>query len=285
MPQVASDADQYAHGRVGIFFPAHNQTSADGNLTGQCVTLIKWFMAEMSSVPAPFSARGDARYVGKTLVNQGHAVQVPASERRRGDIVVWEYGVYGHIAVLLSGDRVFEQNVGIAGTASRIVDGARVYASRIDPLYMSWRPVAPTFYRLKSYNEKAKEQDIVKPTEADVYYAFRRYANKEPDNPEQVQFYMNRDIRDLYFDLLNYEVVPKKAEVEKAFKELQWWSPINTPPYTDQTGYYTSHAGDLLYSDLAIGLKKKLEEALSKPDANYKDAGTVDGKPVYRKVE
>lgn len=279
MPQVADNADLYAAGRLSIFFPAHNQTSADGNLTGQCVTLVKWFMAEMSSVPAPFAARGDARYVGRNLVAQGHAVQVSAADRRRGDIVVWEYGVYGHIAVLLSADRVFEQNVGLAGTPSRIVDGARVYASRVDPLYMSWRPVAPTFYRLKSYNEKTKEQDIVKPTEADVYYAFRRYANKEPDNPAQVQFYMARDIRDLYFDLLNFEVVPKPPEIEEAFKEFQPWLPINTPPYTDQTAYYNSHAGDLLYRDLAVGLKKKLDAV--QPPTPGKKYKPYSGEQLY----
>jgi hypothetical protein len=38
MPQVASNADDYAATRVNIFFPGVNPT-LDGNLTGQCVTL------------------------------------------------------------------------------------------------------------------------------------------------------------------------------------------------------------------------------------------------------
>lgn len=154
MAQVALNADLYAQPRQNKFFTANNQTSADGNLTGQCVTLVKWFMQDMSSVPLPFSARGDARYVGKTLVAQGHAVEVPYSQRRRGDIICYEYGTYGHIAVQLSGGRVFEENVNMGGVASKIVDGQRVYASRIGSENEAWRATKnPYVYRLKTYKE------------------------------------------------------------------------------------------------------------------------------------
>lgn len=161
MPQIAVDADAYAATRVGIFFPAHNQTPADGNLTGQCVTLIKWFLAEMTNVPAPFSARGDARYVGDTLVRQGHAVEVPYEQRRRGDIAVYKYGTYGHINLILSNDRVLEQNVNAGGAARKFVDGAYVYASRIGSLGESWRPVRPNIYRVNSYVEKGAGEMII----------------------------------------------------------------------------------------------------------------------------
>jgi len=153
MPRIAVNADNYAATRVNIFFPAHNQTPKDGNLTGQCVTLNKWFMAEMTDVPSPFAARGDARYVGKQLVAEGHAVAVPYDQRRQGDFVVYEYGLYGHIGVLLSGDRIFEQNVNAGGAARKVVEGAFVYASRIGSLNESWRPVKPNIYRIKSYKE------------------------------------------------------------------------------------------------------------------------------------
>lgn len=153
MSQVAKNADDYAATRVGIFFPANNETPQDGNLTGQCVTLNKWFLAEMTDVPAPFSARGDARYVGDRLVAQGHAQEVSYDQRRRGDFCVYKYGTYGHINLLLSGDRVFEQNVNVAGVARRWVDGAWVYASRIGSLNESWRTVRPNIYRIKTYKE------------------------------------------------------------------------------------------------------------------------------------
>lgn len=151
---VANNADDYAASRQNIFFPAHNQTPADGNLTGQCVTLNKWFLAEMTTVPNPFSARGDARYVGRTLVNQGHAIEVPYNQRRRGDFICYEYGTYGHIALQLSGGRVFEQNVNMGGVARRFVDGAYVYASRIASENEAWRADKnPHVYRIKSYVE------------------------------------------------------------------------------------------------------------------------------------
>lgn len=144
---VADNADLYANPRLNIFFPG-----VVPSLDGQCVSLVKWFMQEMSSVPNPQAARGDARYVGKTLVAQGHAVEVPYSQRRRGDIITYEYGTYGHIGVVLSGDRTFEQNVNWAGVASKIVDGARVYASRIGNLNESWRH-DQHIYRLNTYKE------------------------------------------------------------------------------------------------------------------------------------
>lgn len=150
------NADDYAHANLNRFFTANNETSGDGNLTGQCVTLIKWFMQDMANVPNPFAARGDARYVGQTLVRQGLADEVAYSDRRRGDIICYEYGLYGHIAVKMSDDKVFEENVNWSGVASRVVDGGTVYASRIGSDNEAWRATKnPHVYRLKSYNEGA----------------------------------------------------------------------------------------------------------------------------------
>ncbi len=168
MSHINANADDYAASRVGLFFPAHNQTPADGNLTGQCVTLNKWFLAEMTDVPNAFQARGDARYVGDTLVAQGHAVEVPYANRQRGDFVVYKYGTYGHIGVLLSGDRIFEENANVGGVAKRLVDGAYVYAARIGSLNESWRPVRPNIYRIKSYTEKGAGLMIIQ--NADNWY-------------------------------------------------------------------------------------------------------------------
>lgn len=153
---INNNADEWANPRVGIYFPADtDNTLRDGNLTGQCVSLDKWFLNEMTSVPNPGIARGHAKDFGDTLVRQGHAVQVAENNRKRGDIVVWKQdgGGYGHTGILLSGDRVFEQNVGLAGTPNKVVSGQRVYSSRIDPLYQPWRKGSPTFYRVNSYQE------------------------------------------------------------------------------------------------------------------------------------
>lgn len=152
---IASNADDYTLGRLNYFFPG-----IVPSLDGQCVSLVKWFMQEMSSVPSPQAARGDARYVGQTLVRQGHAIEVPYTQRRRGDIICYEYGTYGHIAVQLSGGRVFEQNVNIVGPASKIVDGARVYASRIGSENESFRRDAHV-YRLKTYVEGGADYEMI----------------------------------------------------------------------------------------------------------------------------
>lgn len=146
---ITANADLYANGRIGIFFKG-----VVPSLDGQCVSLVKWFMQEMSGVPNPQAARGDARYVGKRLVTEGHAVEVPYAERRRGDIICYEYGTYGHIGVVLSGNRTFEENVNWPGVASKIVDGGRVYASRIGSLSEGFRH-DQHIYRLKTYKEES----------------------------------------------------------------------------------------------------------------------------------
>lgn len=120
-------------------------------------------MEDMTSVPNPHAARGDAKLVGKTLVAQGHAIEVPYAQRKRGDVICYEYGEYGHIATQLSGGRVFEQNVNLGGVQSKIVDGQRVYASRIGSENEAWRVGKnPHVYRIKSYNEGVfmNEEDL-----------------------------------------------------------------------------------------------------------------------------
>lgn len=161
---VAANADDYAAPRQNHFFTANNETPADGNLTGQCVTLLKWFFQDMcNGFPSPFAARGNAKDVGHTLVAQGLAYEVPFAERQPGDVICYEYGTYGHIASQLSGGRVFEENVNWSGVASRVVDGETVYASRIGSENEAWRQTRnPHIYRLKSYggNMAAKDTPV-----------------------------------------------------------------------------------------------------------------------------
>ena len=148
------NADDYAAKRLGIFFPgSSNGTMNDGDLTGQCVSLVKWFGAEMCGLPNPGAARGNAKDFGNTLVNQGLAYEVAADQRAQGDIVVWQQdgGGYGHIGVLLSGDRVFEQNVALPGSSTRVVAGNTVYSSRIDPFHANWRRGGARVYRMRNY--------------------------------------------------------------------------------------------------------------------------------------
>ncbi len=172
---VANNADDYANARLNIFFPG-----VTPDLDGQCVSLVKWFMAEMSQVPNPQAARGDARYVGQTLVNQGHATEVEWASRKRGDIVCYEYGTYGHIGVYLSGNRVFEENVNMPGTTKKLVDGAYVYSSRIGAESESWRTGKnPHIYRLKTYVEGGGMEPS---SEDDVNNIYLRLLRRMPES-------------------------------------------------------------------------------------------------------
>lgn len=211
MAQVDLNADIYAQKRLNIFFKG-----VVPSLDGQCVSLVKWFMQEMSEVPNPQAARGDARYVGKRLVAEGHAKEVPYADRKRGDIICYEYGTYGHIGVVLSGNRTFEQNVNWAGVSSKIVDGARVYASRIGSLSEAWRH-DQHIYRLKTYSEGVP---IVKPTKSEVGNMFNQAGvSDEQVTDKQYAYYMARDWKVLAQDIapkIRALYVAKRDELEKA---------------------------------------------------------------------
>lgn len=168
---VANSPFDYAIARQNIFFTAHNQTPADGNLTGQCVTLLKWVFAEMcNGFPNPFQARGHARFVGKTLVSQGLAREVAWAERQAGDVICYEYGEYGHIVWYLGNGQVFEQNVNLGGVRARVVDGSTVYASRIASDAEAWRAGKnPHVYRLNNYQGGNMDRDLT-PHEARMVY-------------------------------------------------------------------------------------------------------------------
>lgn len=147
---INKNVAEYANARIGIYFPGFPDS-----LTGQCVSLTKWYIGEMCGVSDWQAARGNAKDFGDTLVNQGLATVVSSANRRRGDIVVWKSdgGGYGHIGVLCSGDNVFEENVGLKGVPSAVYGGNTVHPSRLDPLSASWRVGSPTFYRMNGYSE------------------------------------------------------------------------------------------------------------------------------------
>lgn len=186
---VANNADDYAGARQGIFFPGVNPT-----LDGQCVSLVKYFLQDMTEVLDPQAARGDARYMGKTLVAQGYADEVPYADRRRGDIVCLEYGTYGHIYVQLSGGQVFEENVNWPGVASKIVDGSRVYASRIGSDSEGWRHDMHV-YRIKSYNEGGTNMPTI--TNDDLTnLGYEGVLHEKPQTPDIYDHYRGQKFED-----------------------------------------------------------------------------------------
>lgn len=108
-------------------------------------------------------------------------------------------------------------------------------------------------------------EEIMKPTEQEVYEAFRLFLGHDPANPDEVNYYLGQDKRELYYQVLFNGVRPKLDEVQQAFKDLQPDTPIDTAPYTDQSAYYQQHAGTFLYKDLAYGLLKRFNELKNKP--------------------
>lgn len=211
------NADEYAAKRLGIFFPgSSNGTMDDGDLTGQCVSLVKWFGAEMCQLPSPGAARGNAKDFGNTLVNQGLAYEVAPNQRQQGDLVVWpqDGGGYGHIGVLLSGDRVFEQNVALPGSSARVVAGNTVYSSRIDPFHANWRRGGVRVYRMRNYvgNRPAVSDGQIK-------QAYREVLEREADeggiNHYRQQAAKGWSIDQIRSDLMNSNE-RKQLEANKA---------------------------------------------------------------------
>lgn len=239
MAQVALNADLYAAARLNIFFK-----TVYPSLEGQCVTLVKGFMQDMSSVPNPHAARGDARYVGNKLVAEGLAVEVPAEQRKRGDIVCYEFGIYGHIGVQLSGGRIFEENVKWPGVAAKIVAGGWVYASRIGSEKEAWRADKNAhYYRLKSYKEGSNTMTTGEQHDVGTA-AWRGYLHREP---------------------------PTYDDAVRVGKQ-----------YQDAKGNLTPASIIHGLNYLKNSLEWQQQDAKIKAPSDYINAGTVDGKPVYR---
>lgn len=95
---------------------------------GQCVSLIKALL-EFLGAPNPYSARGNAKDVGDTLVRQGVAKNKDGWLRV---VVNRNMGVirgitYGHIWIDLAGEQNYEQN---GARALRTTKGTRPYSQR-----------------------------------------------------------------------------------------------------------------------------------------------------------
>lgn len=220
--------EEYAQACVGNFLPADSgppASAADGNLTGQCVTLEKWVFATFTDIPNPFAARGDARYLGINLVKQGLAVLVPAGQQMPGDTVCYEYGTYGHTGTLLAGNRLFQQNANITGAKRRVLsDGTVVYSATIVPLYSSLGGVAPKFYRLNSF----KENTAMIVTPANLKYLYLGiYAENVPDSKLATDSLVGKDYAEstqLMLDYANkngYAYWQVKPKLEAQIQTLQ----------------------------------------------------------------
>ena len=129
-----------------------------GDLNGQCVTLIKALL-EFLGVPNPYTARGNAKDVGDTLLRQGIATNsrgwlTVVVNRSMGTV----RGVtYGHIWLDLAGEANYEQN------------GARALLTT-----KNTRPLSQgqQFVSLDKWIKKEEKREMVTLTGLDVIYRF-----------------------------------------------------------------------------------------------------------------
>jgi hypothetical protein len=116
--------------------------------------LLKAFLAELTGVPTPYSARGNAIDFGNTLVSQGYAQPVTdCSQLTPGDILVYDEGtLYGHIALYIGDNQLFEENCALP-PATKTPNGT--WTSRIG----DYRPATYIYRLLKQYFTDNEQED------------------------------------------------------------------------------------------------------------------------------
>lgn len=230
------------------------------SLDGQCVTLVKAYL-EQCGINDPYQARGNAKDFGNTLVNQGLATVVSTANRLSGDIVVWpqDGGRYGHIGVLIDGDRIFEENVGLIGARSEVVTGGTlVYASRIDPLYANWRVGLPVFYRLVPKYKPVDAQVVLdvwngKYGEGPARKENLRAAGYDPD---EVQREVNKGDPRKVAPIPPAHELPEQKEVQDEYEQnaqepIPEPLPVEEKPI-DETKSEQQKNGDLVHAETEI---------------------------------
>ena len=95
-------------------------------------------------------------------------------------------------------------------------------------------------------------EEILKPSKAEIIDTFEMYLLEQPKNQEQINYYLNQDVRILYRDVLG-ATKPKINEIDKAFKELL---PGTSDP--NRIAYYSSRNAKQLYMDIAGALRRQI---------------------------
>lgn len=80
----------------------------NGNLKGQCVSLVQQYIHQC--LGQPMKPRGNAKDWKKTYVNEG--LGKITKSPKYGDIIVYNIGTYGHIAIYINSTTMYDQNNG-----------------------------------------------------------------------------------------------------------------------------------------------------------------------------
>lgn len=81
--------------------------TAEGSYKGECVSLIQQYLSKVFGIP--FKARGNAKDWANITI-EGFNRYAPDNTLKPGDIVVYDWGKYGHIAIITVDGKSLEQN-------------------------------------------------------------------------------------------------------------------------------------------------------------------------------
>lgn len=176
---------------------------------------------------------------------------------------------YGHVVIYKDGVCYSSPWSAVSAAAGRhdtlgsIADVERIYRMT----YLGWSEDMNG----QRVIEENKEEEILKPSEAEIIDTFEMYLLQKPKNREQIEYYLNQDVRVLYRDVLG-ATKPTADEVNKKFSEFL---PGTSDP--NRIAYYTTRTAKQLYGDIAGSLRRQLDEA-RKPHG-YEEVKEV----LYRK--
>lgn len=144
--------------------------TAEGSYKGECVSLIQQYLSKVFNIP--FKARGNAKDWANITI-EGFNRYAPDNTPKPGDILVYDWGQYGHLAIVTADGKSLEQNKNGNRkiTVSDITSGyvmihrpahvdlgvvtdnyviGKVYTTKVD---LKVREGAGTNYRQKNKNE------------------------------------------------------------------------------------------------------------------------------------
>lgn len=83
-----------------------NPTS-EGSYKGECVSLVQQYLSKVHGIP--FKARGNAKDWANIVI-EGFNKYAPDNTLKPSDIVVYDWGKYGHMAIITADGKSLEQN-------------------------------------------------------------------------------------------------------------------------------------------------------------------------------
>lgn len=144
--------------------------TAEGSYKGECVSLVQQYLSKVHNTP--FKARGNAKDWANIVIEEFNKF-APDNTPKAGDILVYDWGQYGHLAIVTVDGKSLEQNKNGNGriTVGEITGGyvmihrpakidlgvstdnynvGQVYTLKVD---LKVREGAGTNYRQKNKNE------------------------------------------------------------------------------------------------------------------------------------